>query len=73
MDLESINATNMNCNAEAIARRKAAVIFIQEHRLKGNTIRKVADILKDSKWTLKCGPCDESATTTECGSWSDDQ
>lgn len=50
----------MNYNDGAIAARKPAIIFLQEHTFKGTTLKKVSGRMKEAKWTLKRGPCDET-------------
>ena len=57
----------MNYNDGAVARRKAAIIFIQEHKLKGKALGETAKRLKEANWTWKCGPCDENTKKPNAG------
>ena len=65
--IESINITNLNYNDAAITSRGAAVVFLQEHKLKGKAVKKIADRMRAEKWTLKCGPCDETTKKPNAG------
>ena len=70
--MECINITNLEYNKDAIRRRKAGAIFIQEHKLKGKALKETTEYFKDEGWDLKCGPCDESTNKNECGRRSAD-
>ena len=67
VDIECINATNMNYNDGAVAKRKAAIIFIQEHKLKGKALGETRKRLKEANWTWMCGPCDENTKKPNAG------
>ena len=57
----------MNYNAYAIAQRKADVVFLQEHKLNGDSTTKIKQQLKDAGWELECGPCDETTKKPNAG------
>ena len=65
--MECVNITNLAYNWHALARRKADVIFIQEHKLKGQSWKNTKDELAEAGRLLECSPCDPDTKKPNAG------
>ena len=65
--IECVDITNLAYNWHALTSREADVIFVQEHKLTGRSLKKAKEELDKAGWTLMCGPCDTNTTKPNAG------
>ena len=56
--LETINVACLEHHRKFVAERKAAILVLQEHKIKEGEETKMKKYFEGQGWELKCGPCD---------------
>ena len=65
--VECINVTKLACNWHAVVARDVDVIFVQEHKLQGKTLKTVKERCNEEGWELMCGPSDTNTKKPNAG------
>ena len=58
--IESINVTCLDHNKKFVAEREAAIVGMQEHKMREEEEKRIQKYFKDEGWELKCGPSDKT-------------
>ena len=67
LSIECVNVTSMDTQLDALLSSKASVVFIQEHKVRRNEVKKFRKQIREAGWRMHLSPCDESGKKAAAG------